>query len=90
MSIQVESVEEDKGSKGHGKDLVKIKVDRKVYEIHRGLTTVVAIKTVAGVPLAYDLDQVIHGDLILLADNASVEIRGSEEFLSHQKTGSSS
>lgn len=90
MSTHIENEVEDKESKDHGKDMVKIKVDRKDYSIHRGRTTVVEIKTVAGVPLAFSLDQVLHGDLVPLGDDASLVIKGSEEFLSHPKTGSSS
>jgi len=65
-------------------------VDTKPYKIHRGNHTVVAIKQLAGVPLAYELEQLIDGKLTPLADGATVVIKGGEVFLSHPKDGGAS
>lgn len=70
--------------------LVTITVDTRPYKIHRGHQTVTAIKTVAGVPLAYELEQLIDGKLTPLADDGGVTIKGGEVFLSHPKDGGAS
>lgn len=72
------------------KDIVKISVDGKTYEIHRGRQTVAAIKELAGVPLAYQLDQDVNGVLTPLDQNGAVTIKGGEVFVSYPATGSSS
>ena len=66
-----------------------IEVDSKPYQIHRGRQTVADIKRVGGVPLAYDLEQVVDGKLTLLPDDGAVTIKGGERFLSHPKDGGS-
>ncbi len=73
-----------------GQSQVTIIVDSKQYTIHRGHQTVTAIKTLAGIPLAYDLDQVIEGKFEPLPDDGRITIKGGETFISHPKDGSSS
>ena len=73
----------------HG-PLVTITVDTKPYKVHRGHQTVADIKKVAGVPLAFELEQLINGKLTPLADDAAVTIKGGEVFLSHPKDGGAS
>jgi hypothetical protein len=58
--------------------------------IHSGSHTVVEIKKLGGIPLADDLNEVIHGKLTPLTDDGAVEICGGEVFLSHPKDGGSS
>jgi hypothetical protein len=74
----------------HDDELVTITVDTKPYKIRHGQQTVVAIKQLAGVPLAYELEQLIAGKLTPLPDEASVTIKGGEVFLSHPKDGGAS
>jgi len=69
---------------------VTILVDNKEYSIHRGRQSVEAIKILAGVPLAYELEQVIDGGPQPLPDDGSVTIKGDERFISHPRTASSS
>lgn len=69
---------------------VDITVDGKIYRIHRGRQTVSAIKTLAGVPQAYQLDQDVGGVLTPLDQNGAVTIKGGEIFVSYPATGSSS
>ena len=77
--------------KGHEQGpLVTITVDTKPYKIHRGHQTVVAIKTLAGVPLAYELEQLTDGKLAPLPDDGALTIKGGEVFLSHPKDGGAS
>jgi hypothetical protein len=89
-------IEDDiKEKEGHGKEIsqgpeVMIRVNSTTFKIHRGHRTVSEIKTVAGVPLADDLDQVVCGKLIPLADDGALVIKGGEEFISHPKDGASS
>lgn len=70
--------------------IVKITVDGKVFEIHRGRQTVTTIKQIAGVPLAYQLDQDVNGVLTPLEPGGAVTIKGGEIFVSYPATGSSS
>jgi hypothetical protein len=78
------------GEGDHGQSIVVIKVGGTDREIHRGRRSVAEIKQVGGVPVEYDLDQVIDGQLTPLKDDASVTIKGGEVFLGHPKDGSSS
>jgi hypothetical protein len=74
----------------HEHELVTITIDTKEYKIHRGAHTVAELKQVGGVPAAYELEQLVGGKLVPLADNASVTIKGGEVFLSHPKDGGAS
>ncbi len=74
----------------HGKDFVDIQINGVTKQIHRGHQTVVAIKNLGGVPLAYDLEQQIDGKLVLLPDDGTVTIKGGEIFVGHAKDGGSS
>jgi hypothetical protein len=70
--------------------IVTITVDTKPYKIHRGHQTVAEIKTVAGVPLAFELEQLIDGKLTPLPDDGAVTLKGGEIFLGHPKDGGAS
>jgi len=69
---------------------VSITVDGRPYSLHRGHEPVSAIKTAAGVPQAYQLDQDINGVLTPLDQNGAVTIKGGEIFVSYPATGTSS
>jgi hypothetical protein len=69
---------------------VAITVDTKRYEIRPGRHSVVEIKQVGGVPLAYELEQLVDGKLTPLADDLNLTIKGGEVFLSHPKDGGAS
>jgi cell division protein ZapA (FtsZ GTPase activity inhibitor) len=69
---------------------VEIIVDGKAYKIKRGNEPVSAIKSVASVPAAYQLDQDINGVLTPLDQNGTVNIKGGEVFVSYPAAGSSS
>lgn len=69
---------------------VNITVNGQTYTIHRGHQTVTAIKQVAQVPLAYDLEQVIDGVLKPLPDDGAVTLKGGEVFVSHPKDAAAS
>ena len=70
--------------------LVTITVDTKPCKIHRGRQTVVEIKKAGGVPLAFELEELIEGKLTALADEGAVTLKGGEVFLSHPKDGGAS
>lgn len=79
----------------HGpQNIVTITVDNnKDVKIRRGRQSVHAIKEAGGVPLAYELEQVCHGQtppLIPLPDNGFATIKGGESFLSHPRDSGSS
>jgi hypothetical protein len=81
------------GHHGHHDRLheeVCITINTVEKSIHRGRHTVVEIKNLGGIPLADDLDEVVDGKLIPVADDGSVEICGGEVFLGHPKDGGSS
>ena len=86
-----ESAENLKQSQGgnHGPEVI-IQVDNVSITIHRGHQTVIDIKQLGKVPLAYDLEQVVNGILVLLLDDGSLTIKGDEIFVSHPKDSSSS
>lgn len=70
--------------------LVEITVNRVEYKIHRGHQTVRAIKELAHVPLADELELVTKGNLEPLPDEAAITIKGEEKFISHPRDGGSS
>jgi hypothetical protein len=73
-----------------GQSNVEITIDNGKFSIHRGRQTVVELKTLGSVPLAYELDQLIDGKLEPLADDAAVTIKGGEIFASQPRAGHSS
>jgi predicted Rdx family selenoprotein len=74
----------------HRKDLVDIVVNGVEHSIHRGHRSVVEIKTVGGVPLAHELEQVMGDDIKPLPDDGYVVLKGGEQFISHPKDSGSS
>lgn len=70
----------------HG-EIVTIIVNNDLYPIHRGHQTVAAIKEAAGVPEAFQLDQLIDGTFTPLNDDGAVTIKGDETFMSFPKGG---
>ncbi|HSD08860.1 multiubiquitin domain-containing protein [Flavobacterium sp.] len=76
--------------KHEGSRLVEIDINTKPYSISRGKHTVVEIKKLGGVPQAHELEELINGKLVPLADDSSILIKGCEKFFSHVRDGSSS
>jgi hypothetical protein len=83
-------VETEQHSEHEKKHLVSITIDGKTFEVQRGQISVVALKQLAGVPAGYELEEVRHGKLVPLKDDAKVEIEGGEQFVSHPRDGASS
>ena len=77
-------------SKKEGPKKVTITINQNPFEVVPGVHTVADLKAIGGVPLAYDLDQVINGKLTPLKDDGKVDIYGGEQFIGHVKDGSSS
>lgn len=69
---------------------VSITINYKHYPISRGVHTVAEIKKLGGVPAADELSEVINKKLVPLKDDAKVQIKGCEEFVSCKREGSSS
>lgn len=79
------------GKNEHAQDEVTVQVDTKTdVRIHRGRRTAAEIKIAGGVPLAYELDQIVDGKLVTLEDDGAVTIKGGERFSSQPRTGQSS
>jgi hypothetical protein len=83
-------VEAEQYSEHEKKHLVPITIDGKIFEVCRGEISVVALKQLAGIPAGYELEEVKHGKLVPLKDDAKVEIKGGEQFVSHPRDGASS
>lgn len=78
-------------SKKHNEEkLVSIHVNNIERKISRGKHAVSEIKNVGDVPVSHELEEVIDGKLTPLDDTAIVLIKGSEQFFSHVRDGSSS
>ena len=69
---------------------VTVTIDNRVFGIHRGNISVADLKSVAGVPAAYELEQIVDGALIPLRDDGHVVLKGDERFVSHPRAGASS
>ena len=69
---------------------VRITIDGQPHEVKRGPHSVAQLKAIGHVPAEYDLDELVDGELKELKDDATVHIKGGEEFISHPKKGKSS
>jgi hypothetical protein len=69
---------------------VEVTVDHKPRHVFPGSYVVSTFKEIVHVPASKVLEQVIAGELKLLADNETIEIKGGEVFISHVRTGGSS
>ena len=70
--------------------LVVVLVDGQRHEVPRGTYVVSNFKRLVGVPAAKELDEVVDGKLVPLADEATIKIEGHEVFVSHERTGGAS
>jgi hypothetical protein len=69
---------------------VSITIDNKIYKVDRGRISVAELKQLGGIPVAYELEEILDGKLVPLADDQHVEIKGGEHFVSHPRAGASS
>ncbi len=71
--------------------LVTITINRKTVKVAAGPLSVARLKVLGGVPPADDLNEVLPGgQLKLLPDDGTVNIREGMQFISTPKTGGSS
>jgi len=73
-----------------GHKLVSIYINQIERKVKRGKYSVTELKTKGEVPPSHELEELIAGKLTPLDDNASVLIKGKEQFFSHVRDGSSS
>jgi len=69
---------------------VTITIDNKNFTVHRGSKSVAELKQLAGIPPAYELEEIVDGKLVPLRDDQHVVIKGGERFVSHPRAGASS
>lgn len=69
---------------------VEVDVDHKPHHVFPGPYIVSTFKEIVHVPATKVLEQAVGGELKLLDDAATIEIKGSEVFISHVRTGGSS
>ena len=69
---------------------VTVIVDGVEQKVPKGTYLVSQFKALVGVDAAKELDEVVHGQLKPLDDNAEIVIKGGEKFVSHVRTGGSS
>ncbi len=69
---------------------VEITIDNKHFDVIARTYTIVELKTIGAVPLAYDLLEKVGGKLKPLPDDGKTHIEGKEVFFSQPKTGASS
>lgn len=77
------------GNQGHGHK-VPVTIDNRTVEIQSREWIISQLKTALGVDASRELEQVVDGQLVQLADNARIHIRGGEVFVSHVRGGGSS
>lgn len=71
-------------------EMVEITINRIHYKIPRGRLAVTSLKDWAEIPAADEVEQIVHGNLEPLQDDATIEIKGGEKFISHPRDGGSS
>lgn len=89
MNTQSESMEQSHPHPHPGPD-VTITIDNKSFVVHRGNHSVAELKQLAGIPQAYELEEIIDGKLVPLNDDQNAVIKGGERFVSHPRAGASS
>jgi hypothetical protein len=75
---------------GTGRHVVTITVDGEAKEVPAGKYVVSQFKRLLGVPADYELDEVVHGEFRPLADEATIEVKEHDVFVSHVRRGGSS
>lgn len=70
--------------------LVEVKIDKRDVKIKPGVYVVSVLKDLLGVPADKELDEILSGAIVALADDAKVDIKGGECFVSHSRRGGSS
>lgn len=73
-----------------GGHLVQVSIDGASKDIQSRTYEVSKLKAELGVDATRELEQVIDGQLKLLADADKVHVKGGEFFVSHVRTGGSS
>jgi len=73
------------------KDLIEVVVDQVPHKVPSGSYIVADFKRLVGVEPAKELEHVVEGRLVPLADDATIVIeRGPNRFVSHIRRGGSS
>jgi hypothetical protein len=70
--------------------LVEVELNGIPKRIGRGEYTGRTLKLALGVPIEYELDEVVHGEFKEIANDQKVHVRGGEKFVSHCGQGQSS
>lgn len=70
-----------------GDSIVDVWIGRESKSIHRGSHPVADLKALLDVPEAKELDQFVDGELVPLADDGRVTIKGGEHFVAHERRG---
>lgn len=84
-----ELIKEERHHHEHERE-VRVEVDKKFHEVRPGEYRVAAFKELVGVPPTKELEQIIHGEMKPLSDDATICIGGGEVFVSHVRRGGSS
>ncbi|MFN0157050.1 MAG: hypothetical protein ACKVRP_03135 [Bacteroidota bacterium] len=68
---------------------VTVTVDRMPHHVRPGTYVVAEFKKIVKVEAALQLDRILQGEFIPLADNDTIRIKGGEVFISHVRQGGS-
>jgi hypothetical protein len=91
VTLVLIEIEKRGGHHGHRHPhLVTVTVDGEAKQVHPGRYIVSVFKKAAGVDPSYELEEMQGGKLVPLADDAHLQIRGCESFISHVRGGASS
>ena len=75
----------------HPPKLIAVTIDTHRKEIAAGEYTGATLKQALDVPADYELDQVLKGEFVEIADAATIVLeKGGEHFVSHVRRGGSS
>jgi hypothetical protein len=74
----------------HHPHLVTVTVDGQPKQVRQGRYRVSLFKKAVGVDPTYELDELVNGKLVTLADDGHIKVKGGESFVSHVRGGSSS
>lgn len=91
--VEAVLLEIERGGGHRGKQhphLVTVEVNGEAKQVRPGRYLVSVFKRAVGVDPSYELEQILNGKLVPLADTAHIQIHGGESFVSHVRSGASS
>jgi hypothetical protein len=88
--MQTNEATVEDSDKGRERELIEVELNGKPKHIAGGDYTGRALKLALGVPVEYELDEVIRGEFKEIRNDEELKLHRGEKFVSHPGQGKSS